>query len=408
MKALTGVALAAALVGMGCSQAPEAELRQYQVVVVGTDRQALQSAIGSTASNELVRPFQASGKCKPAIWLPKLSVITPQELLADVPKPTDLGFFDKTEFVKETQNAVQSALGQKPALSELDEAAVKRLAAYQLPATLTAASAETADYTQAARKLAGRQGVVLYKDDEAVAPKAEAQSPQTPQATQSPQAPVAFADAQAYRKQVHDLLCDLPADVGSAAPVVVLLGMAGKYSASGRPAVDSPAVVSTDITPVASTSAPRTSPPNANAQRAFDRGMTLVHQDKLELSLKEFTSAIEQHPAYPAAFANRGVANMKLKSYGRALDDLNKAIALEPTNPVWHYNLAAYYAVRQEPDRGLDALDQALKLGFARSDNVQIDALKLGPTADPDLAALRKRQAEYCAVLERHNKFLCK
>ena len=58
--------------------------------------------------------------------------------------------------------------------------------------------------------------------------------------------------------------------------------------------------------------------------------------------------------------------------------------------------------------RGLDALDQALKLGFARSDNVQIDALKLGPTADPDLAALRKRQAEYCAVLERHNKFLCK
>ena len=38
MKALTGVALAAALVGMGCSQAPEAELRQYQVVVVGTDQ----------------------------------------------------------------------------------------------------------------------------------------------------------------------------------------------------------------------------------------------------------------------------------------------------------------------------------------------------------------------------------
>ena len=91
-----------------------------------------------------------------------------------------------------------------------------------------------------------------------------------------------------------------------------------------------------------------------------------------------------------------------------ALDDFKKSIELEPQNAVWHYNLAAYYSLKQETDRGLDSLDRALTLGFAKTENTQIDLLKFDAKADPDLINLRKRRTDYCAVLERHGKFLCK
>lgn len=403
-RSLVGMVAIAALAG--CTPQHEAQLRQFRLVMVGSDRAALQAALSSAQANEFARPFQAEGKCKAAIWLPRLSVITGRELAAAQPQPLDLGFFDKVEFVEATQNAVQSALGQKPALAELDQAAARLLGTYQLPVQTAPAepSAEpsadpsieraAADHLQAARKLAGKNGLVFYKD-EAAPPNATADA-------MLPDKPLAFADALALRSQIHDLLCGLPAQDGGAVPTVVVLGVAGNLNpAAGTLVAHAPP----DAVKPVSAKQPALS---ANGQRAFDRGMILIHQGDLEQAIKELNSAIELEPQFPAAVANRGVAHLKLKNYGRALDDLNRAVGMEPQNPVWHYNLAAYYALRQEADRGLDALDQALKLGFARSDNVQIDALKFNGRADPDLAALRQRKSEYCALLERHQKFLCK
>lgn len=405
---LMGIAAVAALAA--CAPQHEAQVRQFRLVMVGTDRAALQAALSSAPANEFARPFQAEGKCKAAIWLPRLSVIAERELAAAQPQPLDLGFFDKVEFVRATQNAVQSALGQKPTLAELDQAAARMLSAYQLPVQTAPAesSAQTgpADHLQAARKLAGKNGLVLFKDEAAqlkaaVKPPVDGGGPATADAM-LPEKPLAFPDALGYRSQVHDLLCGLPAQDGAAIPTVVVLGVAGNLSSAGGAAV---AHAPPDAVKPLSVKAPAVS---ANSQRAFDRGMILIHQGDLEQALKEFNSAIELEPNFPAAVANRGVAHLKLKNYGRALDDLNRAVGMEPQNPVWHYNLAAYYALRHEPDRGLDALDQALKLGFAKTDNVQIDALKFNSRADPDLAALRQRKTEYCALLERHQKFLCK
>lgn len=406
-RSLMGIAAIAALAG--CAPQHEAQVRQFRLVMVGTDRAALQAALSAAPANEFARPFQAEGKCKAAIWLPRLSVITGHELAAAQPQPLDLGFFDKVEFVQATQNAVQSALGQKPALAELDQAAVRMLSAYQLPVQTapaeSSAQTATADHLQAARKLAGKNGLVLFKDEAAqskvaVRPAVDG-GPATADAT-LPEKPLAFPDALGYRAHIHDQLCGSPAQDGAAIPTVVVLGVAGNLSSAGGASV---AHAPPDAVKPVSVKPPAVS---ANSQRAFDRGMVLIHQGDIEQALKEFNSAIELEPNFPAAVANRGVAHLKLKNYGRALDDLNRAVGMEPQNPVWHYNLAAYYALRQEPDRGLDALDQALKLGFARSDNVQIDALKFNGRADPDLAALRQRKTEYCALLERHQKFLCK
>jgi len=417
MRRLTSACLAALAAVAGCTTGQEAELRQYRLVVVGPDRPALQTFINSAAANELLRPFQAEGKCKALIWVPRVSVLTAAQLTGANPQPVDLGFFDKVEFVEEAQNAIQSALQQKPALAELDEAAVRKLAAVQLPEAAAggAPEATAAQMMQAARKLAGRTGVVLYKDEDVTAP-AKVPGPAAgalASASAQPRLadkPVAFADAQGYRAQVHDLLCALPAQDGSAVPGVVLLGATGGFKPADG-GVNAPELPAEQAVGRAAADAGKATVkavvPSALAQRAFDRGLAMVYQGDLALALKEFSSAIEHEPAFAAAVANRGVVHLRLKNYGRALDDIMRAIGIEPLNPVWHYNLAAYHALRQEVDRGLDALDQALKLGFAKSDNVQIDALKFGAKGDPDLAVLRKRRLEYCAVLERHNRFLC-
>ena len=229
-----------------------------------------------------------------------------------------------------------------------------------------------------------------------------------------PKDPITFADVDAFHRIVHESICGAP-EVGMTPKVFLVtgnknadLGGLSPPTAGQQPPPNAPAeatqIANSAKTPILSKSAP----PSSEGQRAFDRGMVHVQQGNLDLAIKEFSSAIDAAPKYAAAFSNRGVAQLRQKNFGRALDDFKKAVELEPQNPVWHYNMAAYYSLKQETDRGLDSLDQALKLGFAKSDNTQIDLLKFDAKADADLANLRKRRTDYCAVLERHSKFLCK
>ena len=151
----------------------------------------------------------------------------------------------------------------------------------------------------------------------------------------------------------------------------------------------------------------KTTEPTVASQRAFDRAMLLIRAGDMEAAHKELTYAIEKSPNYATAYSNRGLVNSHLGNKTRALDDFNKAIAIEPNNSLWRYQLAAHYSLNNQVDIGLDTLEKALSLGFAKSDNTQINALKLSDAGDPDLDNLKKRKKEYCNLLERHGKFLC-
>lgn len=147
--------------------------------------------------------------------------------------------------------------------------------------------------------------------------------------------------------------------------------------------------------------------PTIASQRAFDRAMQQIRSSDWDSAHKELTFAIEKSPAYATAYSNRGLVNFHLSNKKRALDDFNKAISIEPNNPLWRYQLAAYYSLNNEVDIGMDTLEKALSLGFAKSDNTQINALKFSDAGDDDLDNLKKRKKEYCNLLERHGKFLC-
>jgi len=155
------------------------------------------------------------------------------------------------------------------------------------------------------------------------------------------------------------------------------------------------------------TPTPTSIEPTIASQRAFDRAMLQIRAGDMEGAQKELSLSIEKSPNYASAYANRGLVNQHLGNKTRALDDINKAIAIEPSNALWIYNLAAYYSLNNQVDIGLDTLEKSLSLGFAKSDNTQINALKFGDVGDSDLINLKKRKKEYCNLLERHGKFLC-
>ena len=130
--------------------------------------------------------------------------------------------------------------------------------------------------------------------------------------------------------------------------------------------------------------------PSIASERAFDRAMLLVRAGDMDAAHKDFSLAIEKSPNYASAYSNRALVNYHLGNKTRAMDDFNKAISIEPNNPIFRYQLAAYYSLNNQVDIGLDTLEKALDLGFAKNNNAQISALKLTDVGDPDLDNLKK------------------
>ena len=130
----------------------------------------------------------------------------------------------------------------------------------------------------------------------------------------------------------------------------------------------------------------------------MQQGMNYLKPHDYDNAIKEFTVAIQKHPAYDVAYSNRAVAYMQQKKFNKAMDDLNKAVEINPNNSTVHYNFMALYSLQNQLDRALDSLDRALELGFNN-----YDALR----TDPDLVNVRKHP-EFRKILEKHKVFIYK
>lgn len=134
------------------------------------------------------------------------------------------------------------------------------------------------------------------------------------------------------------------------------------------------------------------------AKLNMQQGMNYLRSKDYDNAIKEFTLAIEKHPAYDVAFSNRAVAYMQQKKFNKAMDDLKKAEEINANNATVHYNFVALYSLQSQLDRALDSLDRCLELGFNN-----YDALR----NDPDLTNVRKHP-EYKKILEKHKVFIMK
>ena len=134
------------------------------------------------------------------------------------------------------------------------------------------------------------------------------------------------------------------------------------------------------------------------AKLNMQQGMNYLKSHDYDNAIKEFTVAIQKHPAYDVAYSNRAVAYIQQKKFNKAMDDLKKAEEINPSNSTVHYNFMALYSLQNQLDRALDSLDRALELGFNN-----YDALRL----DPDLVNVRKH-SEFRKILEKHKVFIYK
>jgi len=132
------------------------------------------------------------------------------------------------------------------------------------------------------------------------------------------------------------------------------------------------------------------------AKLNMQQGMNYMRGKDWDNAIKEFTIAIQKHPAYDVAYSNRAVAYMQQKKFNKAMDDLKEAEKINPRNSSVHYNFVSLYSLQNQLDRALDSLDRCLELGFNN-----YDALR----ADTDLNNVRKHP-EFRKILEKHKVFL--
>jgi cytochrome c-type biogenesis protein CcmH/NrfG len=124
-----------------------------------------------------------------------------------------------------------------------------------------------------------------------------------------------------------------------------------------------------DVTPPSQTppsNAPVTIPatePKAAMQLVSD-GLADAKNNNMQSALEKFKSAAEKDPSNAQAFGNLGAVYLALDKPDDALDASLKAVKLEPSNPIWHLNVAELYSKKGDKNDALAALEAAFSNGF--------------------------------------------
>jgi tetratricopeptide (TPR) repeat protein len=77
---------------------------------------------------------------------------------------------------------------------------------------------------------------------------------------------------------------------------------------------------------------------------------------------KAFNQAIKMNPQCAEALNNRGFIEQIKKNYGKSSKYYEKALAIRPTAPTFHYNLASVYFARHKYDQAAEEYRTAYQL----------------------------------------------
>lgn len=93
------------------------------------------------------------------------------------------------------------------------------------------------------------------------------------------------------------------------------------------------------------------------------RGVAFLRLRKLGRALDDFTRAIELDPTEPKFYSNRAIVFNDREKYTRALADLTKAIELSPKNPQWYDERGSVYYNMDDEERAKADWAVAKRLG---------------------------------------------
>ena len=100
---------------------------------------------------------------------------------------------------------------------------------------------------------------------------------------------------------------------------------------------------------------------NNHADALFFRGLCHRKLGRFDLSVIDFTAVIKKLPDEATIYSERGVSYYHQKEYRLALDDLNKAVALEPHKP-YRYSSRAYIRAYLDIDGAIADYEKAIEL----------------------------------------------
>ncbi|MDR1250999.1 MAG: tetratricopeptide repeat protein [Treponema sp.] len=105
--------------------------------------------------------------------------------------------------------------------------------------------------------------------------------------------------------------------------------------------------------------------PNAAAFEDLTKGYANYQYEMTDLSIADYTAALEKDPNNALIYSNRGVAYADISDYDRAFADCNRAIELAPNLSYVYYNRGVAYYYRSDKnyyDRAIADFSQAIRL----------------------------------------------
>ena len=130
---------------------------------------------------------------------------------------------------------------------------------------------------------------------------------------------------------------------------------------------------------------------------AFLTARSLVRSGRARDALPQFDALVESHPGWAAAWSGRALARAALYQLPAAVDDLRRAVALDPLWVAGHAQLARVLRDSNKPTEALAAADVALKL-----DPEDFDALYARANALRDLRRRDEAVAAAQQLMARH------
>ena len=113
----------------------------------------------------------------------------------------------------------------------------------------------------------------------------------------------------------------------------------------------------------------------------YNEGNMFYKEEEYGKALIRYEKALRHNEKFKEALINLSTAYMKTKVFDKALETLREGQNQFPQEPLFDYNFACYYSLKENPGPGLLALQQALKKGFKQFEQIE---------SDTDLSNLRQ------------------
>lgn len=113
----------------------------------------------------------------------------------------------------------------------------------------------------------------------------------------------------------------------------------------------------------------------------YNEGNKFYKDAKYGEAVIRYEKALHHNKKFKEALINLSTAYMKTKVYDKALETLQAGQSQFPHEPLFDYNFACYYSLRDNPGPGISSLKKAVEKGFKQFAQIE---------SDSDLKNLRK------------------